>query len=484
VSAARAVVAIALTCRASSAAAHGLGQRFDLPLPLWLWVTGAGATIVLTFLVIAIFMGERSVEVSYPQWDLRRFGPMRWIAHPATTGAIRLAAAAVFILTVCAGLFGAQDAYVNLAPTMIWVVWWVGLAFICALGGDLWAVANPLRTIFESAERAFSRLTRGRQLALRLPYPSWLGMWPAVIFFLCFAWAELIWQQNDIPRYLACAIIAYAAATWTGMLLFGRETWLDNGEAFSIAFGVLARFAPLAGAPRGLKLRLPGAGLLTSQRMSVSFVAFVLLMLATVTFDGFLETPLNQRMTTALHQSRLASTTLFALSEWGLDESEIIATVGLIAFALGFIAIFWLASWLMVRVTRQDVAVTEVGCSFVLTLVPIAVAYHLSHYFSLLLTAGQFIIPLVSDPFGWGWNLFGTAGYKVDLGILSPYVFWYSAVTIIVIGHVIAVVLAHIEGLRVFGSRRGALKSQIPMVVLMVAYTTLSLWILAQPIVG
>jgi hypothetical protein len=72
----------------------------------------------------------------------------------------------------------------------------------------------------------------------------------------------------------------------------------------------------------------------------------------------------------------------------------------------------------------------------------------------------------------------------VDLGILSPYVFWYSAVTIIVIGHVIAVVLAHIEGLRVFGSRRGALKSQIPMVVLMVAYTTLSLWILAQPIVG
>ena len=113
---------------------------------------------------------------------------------------------------------------------------------------------------------------------------------------------------------------------------------------------------------------------------------------------------------------------------------------------------------------------------------PIAVAYHLSHYFSLLLTAGQFIIPLASDPFGYGWNLFGTAGYKVDLAIVSPYVFWYGAVTLIVIGHVIAVVLAHVVALRMFPAR--AIQSQVPMLVLMVAYTTLSLWILAQPVVG
>ena len=117
-------------------------------------------------------------------------------------------------------------------------------------------------------------------------------------------------------------------------------------------------------------------------------------------------------------------------------------------------------------------------------MVPIAVAYHLSHYFSLLLTAGQFVIPLASDPFGWGWNLFGTADYKVNLALVSPYVFWYGAVTIIVVGHVIAVYLAHMAALRLFGSHRGALVSQVPMLLLMVAYTSLSLWILAQPIVG
>jgi hypothetical protein len=128
--------------------------------------------------------------------------------------------------------------------------------------------------------------------------------------------------------------------------------------------------------------------------------------------------------------------------------------------------------------------VLDVACAFVLTLVPIAVAYHLSHYFSLLVTAGQFIIPLASDPFGYGWNLFGTAGYKVNLAIASPYVFWYGAVTLVVVGHVIAVYLAHTVALREFGSRRLALVSQVPMLALMVGYTMLSLWILAQPITG
>jgi hypothetical protein len=484
VSAARSLAGIALGSWAATAAAHGFGQRFDLPLPLWLWVSGAGATIVLTFAAIAVLVRERSLRASYPRLNLLQFAPIRWIAHPAVVGLIRLFAVALFVLTVCAGLFGVQDPYANLITTMIWVVWWVGFGFVCALVGDLWALVNPLRTLFAWTEWLYARLAGGRPLARGLPYPNWLGVWPGVALFLCFAWAELVWEHNDVPSYLARAMLAYAAVTWIGMLLYGRETWLANGEAFSIAFGILARFAPLEAAPRELNLRPPGAGLIAERPVRASFLVFVLLMLASVTFDGFLETPLNQKMTTAVHQSRPLSTVLFELSEWGFDESQLIATAALIAFAIGFVAVLWLTSWVMVRMTRRDLAVSEAACSFVLTLVPIAVAYHLSHYFSLLLTAGQFIIPLASDPFGFGWNLFGTAGYKVDLGIVSPYVFWYSAVTIIVIGHVIAVVLAHIAALRVFGSRRGALVSQIPMVVLMVAYTTLSLWILAQPIVG
>ena len=206
-------------------------------------------------------------------------------------------------------------------------------------------------------------------------------------------------------------------------------------------------------------------------------------MLATVTFDGFLETPLHQALATAVQESRALSRLLFRLSDYGIDEQAAISTVALLAFPVLFLAAYSLACWAMVAITGRR-TVMDAACAFVLTLVPIAVAYHLSHYFSLLVTAGQFIIPLASDPFGYGWNLFGTARYKVDLAIASPYVFWYGAVTLVVVGHVIAVYLAHSVALREFGSRKLALASQVPMLALMVAYTMLSLWILAQPIVG
>jgi len=468
-----------LLLAAPPAAAHGFGQRFDLPLPLWLWITGAGATVVFSFLIVALFVRDRPLVVTETELRLR-VPAVRWIGAAA-----RLIAVLLFVLTLCAGFFGLQDPYSNLITVMVWVIWWVGFAFACALIGDVWAVTNPLRTLFQWAERAYGALSGGGRLSRDFPYPQRLGAWPAVALFLCFAWAELVWRDKEVPLYLARTVLAYSVIAWAGMFVFGRDVWLARGEAFSIAFGILGRFAPFD--TRQLSIRLPGAGLARAEKVSFSLLVFVLLMLSSVTFDGFLETPLAERFRTAAQSSPMVARWLFALSERGLDESQVITTTALIAFALGFLAAYWLASWLLVRLTRTwrpDLNVREAACAFVLTLVPIAVAYHLSHYFSLLLTAGQFAIPLASDPFGFGWNLFGTAKYKVDLSVASPYVFWYSAVTMIVLGHVIAVYLAHVAALREFRSRQGALVSQIPMLALMDDDKMLNLWIFAQPIVG
>ena len=424
-------------------------------------MTGAGATIVLTFAAMALFFSKADFG--------RDHGGTRLFAvPPLVTRAIRTVALVVFVLTVLAGFIGVQDPYRNLITTMVWVTWWVGFAFVCALIGDLWALASPLRIPFKGF----------------LGYPKQLGAWPAVVLFFGFAWAELVWRDKDVPAYLASVVLAYALLTWIAAACFGTEAWLRNGEAFSIAFGVFGRFAPLHAKNDVLSLRAPGAGLIADERVPVSVAVFVLLMLSSVTCDGFFETPLMRSLETAVLGSPPLASALFAASEWGLDESQLIASATLAAFPALFVAAFWLTAWAMLRLSRQDQRVSETACAFVLTLVPIAVAYHLAHYFSLLVTAGQFMIPLASDPFGFGWNLFGTAGYKVDLGAVSPYVFWYGAVVLIVAGHVIAVVLAHVEALRLFGSPRAAAASQVPMVALMVAYTMLSLWILAQPIVG
>ncbi len=121
--------------------------------------------------------------------------------------------------------------------------------------------------------------------------------------------------------------------------------------------------------------------------------------------------------------------------------------------------------------------------SFAFTLVPIAIGYHVAHYFTFLLIQGQYIIPLASDPFGFGWNLFGTAGYRVDIAIVDARFAWLTAVTAILIGHIAAVYLAHVKAMQVLDTRRMALRSQVPLTALMVVYTFVSLSILAEPIV-
>lgn len=476
------------SCAAGAVHAHGFGQRYDLPLPLWLWLTGAGATLVLTFLALALFARQREFGTGlFRSTDLLRFAPVRRMAHPLAV-LLRTVTCALFLLALATGFFGSQDAYANLIVTLVWVLWWVGMAFFCALVGDLWEVVDPLPALYRAAARPI-----GRRGSLGWTYPARLGAWPAVLLFFAFAWAELVWHGKDVPRALASLMLAYAAIAWTGMLLFGVEAWRRQADPFAMAFRVLGRFAPLelrastpTAAPR-LRLRPYAAGLLATEPVSNATTAFVLLMLATVTFDGFHQTPLMDQIATGAQSSRPVAEALFLLSSaTGLDETQWLNTVLLVAFPLAFVVVFRVVGGWMLRLAARAGAPgkAEDLNAMVWSLVPIAVAYHLAHYASLLVTTGQFIIPLASDPFGWGWDLFGTRGRKVDLAIVSPAVYWYTAVGLIVIGHVLAVVVAHVEATRRFASHRAALASQLPMLVLMVAYTSLSLWIMAQPIVG
>src|SRR4029450_669842 len=155
------IAGTALALASPGVAAHGFGQRFDLPLPLWLWLLGAGATIVLSFAVIAIFVRGHGIGTDYPRFDLLQFAAIRWVASPPRVTMIRVVAVILFIVTIWAGFFGVQSPYSNLITTMVWVVWWVGFAFVCALVGDLWTLLNPLPTVFGWGEALYAALTCG-----------------------------------------------------------------------------------------------------------------------------------------------------------------------------------------------------------------------------------------------------------------------------------------------------------------------------------
>src|SRR5262249_55206451 len=153
-------------------------------------------------------------------------------------------------------------------------------------------------------------------------------------------------------------------------------------------------------------------------------------------------------------------------------------TLGLVALPVLFLALYLACCWSMGRASGVHRPVREVAKVFIYTLVPIAVAYHIAHYLPFFLIQGQYLIPLLSDPCGFGWNLLGTAGYRPRLDLVGARFAWYTAVLAIVAGHVLAVYLAHRLALRTWPAPRLARRSQYPMVGVMLGYTMVSLWLL------
>ncbi len=463
---------------AASASAHAFETRYDLPLPLTLFITGAGMTVALSFFVVVRFVRNEAASSVPVCFDLLRINGIGWLVSPFILNALRSISVVIFGLLVVAGLFGNTDPSKNILPTFLWVNWWVGMAFISALVGNLWALVNPWKIIFSWFEKAFGRFRFTQN------YPTWLGQWPSVILFLAFAWLELVSEQAIHPPTLAVLIIIYSGITWVGMAIFGRDIWLENGEIFTAFYGLIARFAPVARNADRLDLKLPAMGLLDERPARFSAVCFVLLLLTTVTFDGILETPMWAEIVDRISNSVTIQSTVISFQTTEIDLTIFVKSVALIIFPCILLGIFCVFSHAMAVFGGGRVSTSDVVGYFVMSLVPIAIAYHISHYLSYLLITGQKIIPLISDPFGFGWNIFNTVGYQIDISIVNAKIVWYTAVIAIVIGHVFAVYIAHIMAIRVFTERDAALRSQMPMLVLMVAYTMISLWVMSQPIVN
>ncbi|MBI1776454.1 MAG: hypothetical protein HYR63_14000 [Proteobacteria bacterium] len=471
--------AIAGACVVSApAAAHGFGQRYDLPLPLSLYLFGTAAAIVLSFVVVGLFARHAPGVQGYPRLELLAHPRVRSIANLLILVPLKLLAVGLLALTIIAGLLGDQNPFRNIAPTLFWIIFWVGFAQLAAFGGNLWALVNPWRNLFDWADGLCRRIT-GRSLAWAMPYPEAVGLWPAVALLLAVSWIELVYPSPALPATIAWLALFYSLLMGAGMAAFGAEVWIERGDVFSVFFGLFARFSPTepgvrdGGGRRGLALRPFGAGLIAGEKASASAVAFVLLVLSSVLFDGALTTPEWAEAERALVGLLPGNAALAILA---------VRSAGLGAFWGMFLGAYLGVSWAMSKLATSR-SPGEMARGFVFTLVPIAIAYHLAHYLAYLMTQGQYIVPLASDPLGFGWNLLGTAGYRVDITIVGARFQWYAAVIAIVIGHMAAVYLADVRAHQLFPTRRDALSAQVPLTALMVAYTFVSLSILAEPIV-
>ena len=454
----------------ASASAHGIVGRADLPIPAWLFAWTATGVMVISFIALWSLWSKPRLQRPPGRVLLRVPKLLEWLC-----GVVGIA---LFGIVAYAGLAGEQNFTSNLAPTFIYVIFWVGIPIVSALVGDLFRPLNPWRALgrltgwlLTNRKSASGGDKRGGLLG---SYPAWLGRWPAAATLLCFAWLELVYPSKDDPSLLATLMLGYSAVQLAGMAAFGVESWSERADGFGVYFGLIARLSPLSWRDRELRLRRPLSGL-GDLECWPGTAAVIFVLIGSTSFDGFSNGEVWYQAAPSLEGD------LGHLGVSAIGSFEVVGTIGLI-FCVAVIAALYNLGIYGMRSALRDVAVEDhraLSRTFLHTLVPIAFGYMLAHYFSLLVLDGQAMGYLISDPLGRGSDLFGTSNFLINYNLISFAAIWYVQIAAIVAGHVSGLILSHEQGLIEFKSPEAAVRSQYWMLAIMVTFTCLALWILS-----
>jgi hypothetical protein len=454
--------------------AHALASRQDLPIPAWLFAWAASIVLIVSFFALSAAWRKPQLEDEHARPFGRRLSDaLLSLPVQALCGAL-----GVFLLGVAiyAGLRGTEAPDRNFALTFLFVTCWLGFPFFSAIFGDLFRPFNPWRAVGRVAGGTFAAIAGQRPS--HLPYPERLGRWPAAVGLLAVVWLEVVYGGSGAvaigldPHTCAVAACVYSAYTLAMMALFGAEEWCKRGEVFSVYFGMFSQLGFLAVSDGRLGRRRP---LAAAGRWAVvpGSAAVVVASIASTSFDG--------------GQEGAFKGTLESVAGWiedlgaGILTAERLTdTIFLALFFAGVGLVFWLGLRGM-RTVPGSPSLPKLRTAFTHTLIPIALAYLIAHYFSLFVfqEQAQFTY-LLSDPLGTGTtDLFGTASAGIDFTVVSANTIWYVQVGALVVGHVLGLTLAHDRALAYWPDYRDASRSQYWMLAVMVAFTCFGLYLLS-----
>lgn len=444
---------VCLVMTSGAAFACALPPSVILLLPTGHYITAAALTVAVTALLGAL---AHRLPVLQPRlvWDRPVFLPTSVTSYVGFLG---------FLGLVLIGFFGASDPMHNLMTLVFWTGVWIAVPLGSMLMGNLWRPINPW-----TGPVRIARTLLGRTGGIGL---SRLGHWPAVLGYAGFVWFQMVSLYPDDPRVLAMLALTYWAVIFTLSVAEG-EDWLEKGEFLTVLFGMIARVAPfwlhIDGARARLMRGWPGTQVVLMQPLTPSAVIFISVALAALTFDGLSETfwwhgligenPLEPTGRSAV----MLANSMGLLGVWVLTLLALLA-----AITLGR------------RLGGRSFAMGPVMLSFL----AIAAGYHAAHYLVTLLTAGQYTLAALNDPFFRGDEWLGLPPFYVSFGFLTdprvmPLI--YGAQFAAILGaHLLAVVLA----LKLVGQGARPL-AHLPLTILMVGYTVLGLWLLSTARTG
>ena len=427
--------------------AHGVGGRLDLPLSKWQVAWAGVVALVFSFAALGYFWHRpllKKLSIGHPIFNaLDRSNLFKVV--------FRCISLFLFSVVVIAGFIGQDNTVANLAPVTVFVVFWIGMACASVLFGHIWKEISPWETLGKSVDRIRKEHDESA--------PRWLTSgWIALAPISVFHWFELAYHDGASPRILGWWILIYTLGLMGITWKWGWEQ-ARKAEGFGVLFGALAELSPFrvketeAHNSRKVFIRAPFVGV-SNYETSPAQLAIVLAALGGTAFDGFSRT-------------RFWGEIIFGRGKW---ELTFFNTIGLIWIVAVVGVTYHLAGKLGSRTTGDSRFSERFGAS----LVPILFGYDLAHYFSLLLLEGQAFKVLISDPFGKGWDIFGTATDPINWTLIPSGAIGWVQVLSIVGGHLVGVLVSHDRGVEKFELKK-AMRSQYPMLAVMVLYTLFGL---------
>lgn len=442
-----------------AALAHASEGGFVLLLPTDLYIAAGVASVALTVLLLALIPGR---------FAFVPFRPLTLVRRPAPRGrhVTSLLAAGLLLFALWAGQAGPRDPLANPLPLLIWSVWWIALVALQGLVGNHWRWSNPW-----TGPAALIGWLVGHGPPLR--YPRRLGYGPALLTFLGFAAFLLADPAPADPARLSATVGVYWLVTLTGTLLFG-PAWLVRADGITVLMRAYARVAAFGPVRGRLALGLSGWQILRRPAPARGLSVFMVMMLATGSFDGLNET-----------FWWFGTIGINPLEFPGRSAVIVQNLVGLLIANAGLLAVFSIALWLGLRMAQSPMPLTAAFRLFAPAILPIALGYHVAHYLTSILVEAQYALAALNDPLASGADLLDLGTFYVTTGFFNTRstvrIIFLTQAGAVVLGHVVAILLAHALAVRAFGTSVRATLSQAPLAAFMIAYTLFGLWLLASP---
>ncbi|AQL43812.1 hypothetical protein BV210_14350 [Halorientalis sp. IM1011] len=441
---------LAGTLFVGTAAAHGgslgAGGRESIQVPTWLFLLTGGGAVGASFL-LASFVTDRLFIRELHGWGRDAVVPGRRLL--VALGKIAGLAGLAAVLGI--GFLGPDAALANLGLLLVWVGWWAGFTMTTYLVGNTWPILDPFRTL----SSALPTLDRD--------YPERFGAWPSVVGLLALIWLEVVSPLADDPGLLATTIVGYGVVTLAGAFVFGPDRWFTTVDPVARVFRYYGRVAPLTRDDETgtLRLRLPGSALTDARLVDgLDEVGFVVALVWVTTYDGLVATPLWADFAPAVVDLGVPPAVLYPLA--------------LVVGYLVFFGAYWLAARGARRLADSYVTPAVLARRFAPPLLAIAAGYHLAHYLEYFLSLFPAALAVAPTP------LAGPAAGEVPIAVIPG---WFGALnlTFVLLGHLLAIWVAHAAAFDRFPGRLQAIRSQYTFTLVMVCYTMVSLWIVSQP---